>query len=495
MRLPLIGGSYVARSIIASAQRCVNLYPETNPQGSLVPVTHYQRPGLRLVAQGPAAPVRGLYRPSTGNGGYAVIGQNVYAIGANWALTQIGQLVKNATNPVSMIDNGVTLVLVDASTLGYQVNLGTNGFSQIVDPTGTFVGGTKVDYIDTFVLWGPVTPGANTFGSTLSNEITLDPTYVAGKTDYPDPLVTLIVNRHEIVLFGQLKSEIWYDAGNALFPFAELPGAYIEHGILAPYSAAAQDINVYWLGQDLQGQGVVYRQRGYETKRISNHALEYALRQASAGGASLSDAIGYCHQLDGHYFYVLGFASADMTWVFDEATQDWHQRGWSDANGVLHRDRSNCAAFINGTNVVGDWQNGAIYALDPNVYLDNGAPITFTRSFPHIGEATTDSGQPVPVDWRRQKLNGFWADIECGLAPADAGGNAAMVSLRISLDRGRTFGNAVTQSLGPAGAYLTQPQWRTLGIARDPVFELSYSVNGPAALNGGWIDTEALERG
>ena len=105
------------------------------------------------------------------------------------------------------------------------------------------------------------------------------------------------------------------------------------------------------------------------------------------------------------------------------------------------------------------------------------------------------AGQPVPVDWRRQKLNGFWADIECGLAPADAGGNAAMVSLRISLDRGRTFGNAVTQSLGPAGAYLTQPQWRTLGIARDPVFELSYSVNGPAALNGGWIDTEALERG
>jgi len=49
-RLILIGGSYVARSIIANVQRCVNLYPEHNPKDAPVPVTLYQRPGFRPIS-------------------------------------------------------------------------------------------------------------------------------------------------------------------------------------------------------------------------------------------------------------------------------------------------------------------------------------------------------------------------------------------------------------------------------------------------------------
>src|ERR1700722_8457455 len=116
-RLALTGGSYVARSIIASAQRCVNLFPELNPKdaSALVPLTHYQRPGLRQLAASPVvAPNRGLYRASQGNG-YTVIGQNVYQISPTWQLTQLGALTSPGTNLVSMIDDGVTVWLVDNS--------------------------------------------------------------------------------------------------------------------------------------------------------------------------------------------------------------------------------------------------------------------------------------------------------------------------------------------------------------------------------------------
>ncbi len=52
-RLPLLGGAYTARSVIANAQKCINLYPEKNQSDSPVPLTHYQRPGFDPIQVGP----------------------------------------------------------------------------------------------------------------------------------------------------------------------------------------------------------------------------------------------------------------------------------------------------------------------------------------------------------------------------------------------------------------------------------------------------------
>lgn len=501
-RLPLLGGSYSARSIIANCQRCINLYPERNSQDAPVPLTHYQRPGFRALVQGPSSPVRGLYQASNGNG-YAVIGQNVYAVGQGWSLTLLGKTLVAGGNPVSMIDNGTTLLLVDNSPYGYTIDLGTNAFAQFVDPTGLFTGATRVDTIDTFTLWNM--PGSRNFGSTLSNTLTIDPTYIAGKVSYPDTLQTLIVNRHEMLLLGTLKSEIWYNAGGANFPFAQLPGAYIEHGCVAPYSVAAQDIEVYWLGKDLQGQGVVFRQRGYDTVRISNHALEFAIRQMSLT-VGIGDAIGYCWQQDGHVFYSLTFPAGNQTWVWDASIGEpmigWHQSAWADSNGALNRDRSNCFAALYGKNVVGDWENGTIYELDPEYYYDdwagNPGPIPRIRTFPHIGMGNFPlgiypDGIPMQANGQRLMFTRFVADLECGNGPLGLDGLPAQVGLRWSDDRGKTFGNEVLQSSGAPGEWLTQPLWRQLGIARDRIFELSYSFAGEAALNGAYIDVELLD--
>lgn len=490
-----MGGAYEARSVIANAQRCINLYPETNPRDAPVPVTHYQRPGLRKLVQGPFNPVRGLYRASNGNG-YAVIGAGVYFITPGWELSQVGNLVQKTDNPVSFTDNGIDIMLVDGSSMGFQIHMTDNTFSQINDPTGLFTGADKVDVIDTFILSN--VRGTNQFISTLSNEIQWDATYVAGKTDYPDPLQSLIVNRHEILLMGALKSEIWYDAGNPLFPFAELPGAYIEHGMVSKYALASCDISVFWLGQDLQGHGFVFMQRGYETRRISTHALEYAIQKYPR----LDDVRAYSYQQGGHNFIVFCFPSGDATWVYDESNSLWHQRAWTDQNGVLHRDRTNCHAFMYGTNVAGDWENGTLYKLDPQYWVDDlpnlTSPISCIRAFPHLAAADIEAAPPgrlIQTDGKRLRLNWFEADIECGNGPPqapDGSTPAPLIYCRVSLDRGRTFGNAVQQTLGFQGEYLTYPIWRAMGLCRDPIFELSYSAPFEASLNGGWIEAEVL---
>lgn len=83
-------------------------------------------------------------------------------------------------------------------------------------------------------------------------------------------------------------------------------------------------------------------------------------------------------------------------------------------------------------------------------------------------------------------------DLECGNGPRDVDGNPAQITLRWSINRGKTFEQEVLQSSGAPGQYETQPQWLALGQARDFVFEIQHQIAGEAALNGAWIDSEVM---
>lgn len=501
-RLPLLGGSYSARSPIAACTRCINLFPERNPKESPVPLTHYQRPGLRpLAIPANPGPGRNIWTASDGTG-YAVIGNTVYYVTSAWQLVAVGQVTAGITTPCSLVDNGIQVMVADGTANGWFFTLGgAAGWTDITDPSWT--GATRLDYIDTFIIWN--IPKTNQFQSSLSNQIQpLDPTYIAAKTNWPDPIQTLIVNRHEMLLIGRVKTERWYDAGNALFPFAELPGAYTEHGCVAPYSVASADISVYWLGQDQQGIGIVYRQRGYDCERISNHALEVAIRKMYVAG-TITDAIGYTYQQDGHVFYVLQFPSGNQTWVWDEAVGDpetgWHQECWTDPTGPnggnLNRHRGNGYASLYGKQVTIDWENGTIYQLDLDHYYDsvNGmdGPITWLRTFPHLMSGIDPAtGAPTLANGHLVEHNQFQLDIECGNNPDQD--NVGVVKLRWSDDRGKTWGQDVMQSAGALGQYTTRPNWPGLGQAMDRVYEVEYSIPGATALNGAWVKGKVLDQ-
>lgn len=468
-------------------------------------MTHYQRAGLRKLSLAPqAGSGRGVFRLSNGMG-INVVGLNVYQVGPGFAQTLIGSLTVPNTVPSAVSDNGTEAFMVDGTPVGYTWNIADgSGFAQIIDPTGTFIGGTHVGYIDTFLLWNLI--GTREFGSTYSNEIVFDPTWVAAKTAYPDILQTLYINRHNIILLGLEKSEFWYDAGGTLFPFASLPGAFIEWGIQAPRSIASSDISCFWLAQSAVGAGLVVRQRGYDTKVVSNYAISYAIQQMTRNGADISDAIGYSYTRDGHIFYVLTFVSGDQTWVYDDSIGDpetaWHQEGFTDHNGVLHRTRGTSQAFINGLNVTQDWQNGTLYEVDPDYYFDDvdegdgrgpwAHSISCTRTFPQILLSIGPNGQPQYADGQTMRIKHFIADIENGNAALNIDGTPPKVGLRLSFDRGKTFGETILHEMGTPGHYESTQKWGPLGIGRWPVLELNYSIPGATALNGGWIDASVL---
>ena len=232
-------------------------------------------------------------------------------------------------------------------------------------------------------------------------------------------------------------------------------------------------------------------------QRISTHAIENEFLKY----ARVDDAIGSCFQIEGHAFYCLDFPTADKTWVYDEATKQWHEETHIDVNGFQHRSLVPFKAYAYGFNVGLDWQTGNLYQIDNNNFTDNGNAISFISSFPHI---IADDSERITI-WK------FVADSEAGQAPGTTTvpvsgspwsmgfspgfGPATLtepplMSLRVSRDRGATFGNAVMQPMGAQGLYATRPTWYRLGYMVDAVFELSWSTPMKTALNGAFIEVE-----
>jgi hypothetical protein len=423
---------------------------------------------LRLLATASDSGWRYLYRCKANGNLYGVCGSTVYAIDSSWTLTALGS-INLGTTPVSMSDNGFSILIVDGTSNGWEIDLSTNILTKITD--ANFYGGTRVDICDTYFLLNR--PDTNNWYISLTNQVAFDPLDIASKAGCPDPISTVIVMHDEPWTLGQLTSQVWYNSGASDFTFDKMPGVFIEQGCVAPYSAAKYDLSIYWLSQNEAGETIVMRGNSYAAERISTHAIEAEI--GSYG--DVSDAIGFCFQMGGHAFYQLTFPSADRTWVWDESTKFWHERVWIDTDGEWHRHRANCAAFAYNTNVCGDWENGNLYAFDLDTYTDNGQPILYLRTFPHM----TDNS--FRVTYQR-----FVADMEVGTEAGTTTDNPPMVSLRWSDDRGASFGDPVMMPLGSAGQYDTSIQWWGLGMARDRVFEISWSAPVKTALNGAWLD-------
>ena len=203
---------------------------------------------------------------------------------------------------------------------------------------------------------------------------------------------------------------------------------------------------------------------GYFPTRISTHAVESTL-----ANQTVSDAVAYTYQIEGHECYVISFPTIDLTWVYDLATQMWHKWLWVDSLNVYHRHRSNCAAVFQGLVLVGDWQNGQIYNLDPSNYTDNGSTIRRLRRCPHL---TTDLQRQYFDELQIQfqpgvGLSGITKPLNVELVGANP-----QAMLRWSDDGGSTYGNEHWVTIGLEGNYVNRAIWRRLGYSRDRIFEV-----------------------
>lgn len=455
MKTPFVGASYVARSPNAADSRCVNLFPEVVPEGGTEPAYMQRTPGLRLLSEVGEGPIRGMWQ--FGGSGYVVSGSKLYRINTSWGSVELGTVA--GVGPVSMADNG-TQLFIACNPEGYIYNATFDTFQQITDPD--FPGAVTVGYLDGYFVFNE--PDSQRIWVTAILEGTsIDALDFASAEGSPDQLLSLLIDHREAWLFGTNSIEVWYDAGTPDFPLARIQGAYLEIGCAAPYSVAKLDNGVFWLGSDARGRGVVYRATGYQGIRISTHAVEWQIQQYD----DMSDAIAYTYQQDGHPFYVLIFPSANTTWVYDVATERWHERA-AFSNGSFLRHRSNCQMSFGDEIVVGDYENGNLYAFDQNVFTDNGSIQKWLRRWRALA--------PGQNNFKRSAQHDLQLVGQMGVGLVTGQGSDPQVMLRWSDDGGHTWSNEHWASLGLMGEYGIRAMWRRLGMTqklRDRVYEAS----------------------
>lgn len=464
-----IGPTYQLSSVNVDCQRCINLYPEINELGtgkdkeiaSLI-----STPGLNLLATLPTLGHRGSWVAFDGTL-YMVVGSALYKVNSDFTYTSLGDLSTSA-GPVSMADNGIQLVIVDGTTNCYSWDFVALTFSLVALPVlGDFGSGAgQVTYQDGFFVFN--LPGSPIFYISGQLEVTFDGADLNSKTGKPDNLVALLSDHRNLWLFGSKTTEIWFDAGGTttdssgnlepLFPFQRNEGTFIQTGCAAPFSIAALNGNVIWLGSDQNGSAIVYGAGGFVPERISNQSVEEAFQSYSV----ISDAVAWTYEDSGHSFYVLNFPTANATWVFDTQTKLWHERNYL-INGVANRHRGQTHALAYGKHVIGDWENGNIYELTSAAYSDNGQPIQRRRRSPHIS-----------TDMARQFFSNFELDIEAGVGlDGTQQGTDPQAVLRWSDDSGHTWSNEKWASIGKIGQTKKRVQWQRLGSSRSRVFEVT----------------------
>jgi hypothetical protein len=425
-------------------------------------VALYPTPGLTQWAQLVNAPVRGMRALSGGNILIAVAGNTVYSINTSLTITTVGTLT-TTTGVVVITDNivstsGLLAYIVDGPNR-YTLDVSTNTLTRLPSTDGAWQGATVCDVVDNYIIYNQ--PNTQNWGATdLSSALSANQ-YFGSKDGSPDSLVSLIADHRQVYLLGEVTSEVWVDVGNVIagiitFPFQRIQGTSMQHGCAAPYSVARFAEQFMFVSKDTRGQITIGMIQGYQFQRLSTHAVEQSLT-----GQIVSDAIAYTYRIEGHEFYVVTFPTADITWAYDLASQMWHKWLSVDSFNNFHRHRSNCHAFFNGLNLVGDYQNGKIYSLDNNVYTDNGSTIRRVRRAPHLVS-----------DLQRQYFDELQIQFQPGVGLSTGQGQDPQAMLRWSNDGGSTWSNEHWTSIGKIGRYKNRAIWRRLGFSRDRIFEV-----------------------
>lgn len=368
MRLPIkfADNSVATRSKKSTLETLINMYPEKAPDDAVNQVTLYQCSGLTPFATMGAEPILALHEM---NGVlYSITKHDISRVNVDGTTLSVGTfLADGLVGRVNVANNGATMMIVDGyKTYSYDI---ANGLLNLTGQTGMYPSNT-VTFQDGYFVFNRKGTG-QFFISQLYGTAT-DPLDFATAESSPDDTVALISFANQLWLFGEKTIEIWYNSGNALFPFERVSGAVIPRGCSAPYSVAKGVNALFFIGDD----NIVYAVTTgtFVPQRVSSYSQE-------ANIDNETDAYAFTFAEFGHEFYMLHLPKSQKTWCYDVTNGMWHERrspkySRFDLVQDIERHSSNCYALAYGKKFVGSRNDdGIIYYLDKNSTRENNLPI------------------------------------------------------------------------------------------------------------------------
>lgn len=399
---------------------------------------------------------------------YVVAGDTVWRVGASpsqeedWAnhildKTCLGNLATN-TGAAYMATGRDYLCIVDGYK-GYAWNYQTEVWTEINFPDS--FSPLSVTFQDGYFIVNP--KGSLRFYISNSyNPIIWNPLDYASKEGEADHIFRVYSHQRNLYLFGDNSYEVWYNSGNAAFPFQRYDGGFFRTGCMAPRSVASADEMIFWLDDDMR----IRAGAGVQSEVISTVQIDYQISQLS----DWENAVGFCYTQDGHSFYQISIA--DKTLVYDTSTGFWHTR----AVGVSNtRHPAQCYAWAFNKHIVGDYRTGKLLYLDPTVYTYDGEMMKKIRV-----------AQYVHSERKRVFNNALEIEFEPGVGNTESPDPQAI--LEFSDNAGNTWSNPYSTDIGESGQYQTRAKWRRLGSSRSRLYRVTVEDPVKTVIIGAHLD-------
>ena len=237
----------------------------------------------------------------------------------------------------------------------------------------------------------------------------------------------------------------------------------IDIGCVGLRAAVVTSDSMFWVGGTGVGSGVLYEMRGHSPARVSTDAVEQAL----AASTDISQARIWCYQIEGAEFIGLDAPGFKTTWVYNLATQKWHEQARL-VDGDWQQWPAELISYFSGKHyaAAGD----KLYVIDNTLTTIGAEQMSFERTWPHLVLPSLE-----PVNYR-------------GLEVSMTTGNGGAVTLEISNDGGAGWGSPLRRSLGAIGRRMERIRWLGLGSAVDRVFRLRWLGAGPTTIYSASVD-------
>lgn len=291
----VIGGSNVLRQPFISCERSINVFPERIPGTGKRQAYLKSRAGMRTFA---------TVDDSPGRGGFAQDGRCFAVVGSSFAeIFEDGSTVthgnvETSTLPVWMCSNGSAgnQIFFVAYPYGYIFDLSTDTLTQLSGdfPENVWQGA----FMDGYFLVS-IRDSRQFRWSALEDGLTWDPLNVAERSIASDNIMGFIRSHRELWIIGSRTTEVWYDQGDPLIPFAPIQGVLLEVGTSAGYSVQRNESTLSWIMQNELGGGTVVVADGYTPDKLSTYAIDLELQDS--GNLEFVHATAF--QQKGHRFY------------------------------------------------------------------------------------------------------------------------------------------------------------------------------------------------
>ncbi len=417
----------------STQSRLRNCFAERSAVNAKNLVTLIGCPGVQADGTLPKTPYRGAGTINTRL--MAVAGTSLYEIAPDYSTTEIGAIA--GSGRVSMAENTDGLsIYTNAADYLYD---GTT-LSVITDPDKRT--SHLVDVFEGYAVSIEENSG-RFFTSQVDDSDDFDALDFSEAAFEPDNLVSLLVNRSRLILFGQGTLEMWFVQGGSGFPLARVPNGVAETGCIAELTPKTLAEGIYFVDQDR----IVRTLSGINPQKISSHAIDDELERVTDPAA----IVAFTYKFNGHSFYCL--TTDRGTFIFDVTTGEWHERK------SLHVDRWRVDDVVPAFNkqIAFDSQSGQFGRID--------------------GDITTEFGESIRMDWTFPTV---WAkgrvakhnrlEISANVGEAAAGVEPVM-GLEYSDDGGVTFIDiGPTRSLGKSGETFQRMDWTRLGSSRNRTY-------------------------